>query len=233
MRFFIYVTYLRNSKKLKVQIHFYCITIKMLIPYTCIRCGYNTHDKRLMRRHLYDKKKDCPGQINPIDLTDEIRETILKNKKYIIPNSEKTLLKTLEKKMNKLEITLEFLQNKKSEAFYQMLLEDFLNGTHKVLSCGITDITTNDLHAEIKDWSVWKDAIGQLLCYNNMDPKQHLHVYLFGTKRPDKEKRKSIYDNFKLSNIIPFELIYNPAIGSVDILDENETIVKHYSLNNL
>lgn len=58
--------------------------MKLKRPYECIRCGYITEDKFLMRRHLYDRKKVCPGQVNKIEMTDEIRECILENKVYII-----------------------------------------------------------------------------------------------------------------------------------------------------
>ena len=200
----------------------------MRIPYQCIRCEYTTDDKYLMRRHLYNKKNDCPGSFNMIELTDEIRECILKNQRYIIPTVRQTDIKAIETKMKTLEKKLLFYSNKKSEEFYQILLEDFLNGTHKVLSCCITDISTETLHAEIKDWCNWKDAVGQILCYNSIDPKKDLHVYLFGAKRPDKGKRDIIYDVMKHNNISPFELIHNTNTGSVDILDENENIVHSY-----
>ena len=57
---------------------------RITIPYTCIRCGYNTVDKFLMRRHLFERKNVCPGQVNMIQMTDEIRQCILDNKVYII-----------------------------------------------------------------------------------------------------------------------------------------------------
>ena len=38
-----------------------------------------------MRRHLYQKKKPCPKSMNVIELTDEIKETILRDRVYMIP----------------------------------------------------------------------------------------------------------------------------------------------------
>lgn len=35
-------------------------------------------------------------------------------------------------------------------------------------------------HAEIKEWKCWKEAVGQLTCYNAVDPKDCLQLYLFG-----------------------------------------------------
>ena len=57
--------------------------------YTCIRCGYNTHDRSCIRRHLYIKKKPCQSIENDIELTDEIKETILNNRIYHMPKEKK------------------------------------------------------------------------------------------------------------------------------------------------
>jgi hypothetical protein len=38
-----------------------------------------------MRRHLYQKLKQCPGIINDIELTEEIKQKILENRVYIAP----------------------------------------------------------------------------------------------------------------------------------------------------
>lgn len=68
-----------------------------------------------------------------------------------------------------------------------------MNGGHKKLSCGITDITTDKFYAEIKEWSCWKEAFGQLLAYNVSDPKKELAVYFFGTySQSCKDKVKAI-----------------------------------------
>lgn len=63
--------------------------------YTCPRCGYKTSLCNDMRRHLYSKKKVCPGQVNDVDLTDEIKGTIMKNRIYFIPKQEKTSTNTI------------------------------------------------------------------------------------------------------------------------------------------
>ena len=81
---------------------------------------------------------------------------------------------------DKINLELQYYKNRKNEKFYQLLLENYLGGTHKTLSCGITDITTDKCHAEIKEWSSWKEAIGQLTCYNITDPKENIEMYMFG-----------------------------------------------------
>lgn len=188
-------------------------------PYECIRCGYKTNDKYLMRRHFYDKKKTCQGIVNNIELTDDIKECILENRKYKMPlENEK-----LNKQIKKLEQDVMFLKAKKSEAFFQSILETYLQGSHKSVKSGVTDITTDTIHAEIKDWSSWKYALGQLLAYNFSEPKLYLHVYLFSTMRPKKEKRDEVFTIFKQHNITPFEFICDDI--NVKIIDENEIVV--------
>ena len=55
-------------------------------PYECIRCNYESTFKANMRRHLYTLKEICPGVKNDIELTPEIKEKILANRVYKIPN---------------------------------------------------------------------------------------------------------------------------------------------------
>ncbi len=57
-------------------------------PYTCVCCGRKTMYKNDMRRHLYNRKSPCPMSVNPIEMTDAIREYILANRVYHIPPPE-------------------------------------------------------------------------------------------------------------------------------------------------
>jgi hypothetical protein len=36
------------------------------------------------------------------------------------------------------------------------------------------------MHVEIKEWKCWKEAVGQLQCYNVVDPKTRLILCCFG-----------------------------------------------------
>lgn len=49
-------------------------------PYTCIRCGYQTRKRPDMIKHFSMRKKICPGSVNDIELTDELKEKILLNR---------------------------------------------------------------------------------------------------------------------------------------------------------
>lgn len=131
--------------------------------------------------------KEC----KPIDLSSEINNlknivsSLVEDNKVLkaeINNNIKQLQNnTIENKDNQqLKLELQYYKNRKNEKFYQLLLENYLGGTHKTLSCGVTDITTDKCHAEIKEWPSWKESIGQLTCYNITDPKETLEMYMFG-----------------------------------------------------
>lgn len=57
-------------------------------PYQCISCGYETTYRTAMYNHLYKKKKHCPKLLNDIELTDEIKEYIMDNHFYRIPEKK-------------------------------------------------------------------------------------------------------------------------------------------------
>lgn len=170
-------------------------------PYTCIRCGYTCNQKNDMRKHFYQKKSACQATSQNITLTEEIKEYILTNRVCRPEVSSVATLNTIKK----LQVQVELLKNKKSESIYQTILESHLGGTHKTLKNGITDITTETFHAEIKEWKCWKEAVGQLMVYNVDEPRPQLRVYLFGTC-PCKSKKQSVITTLKTLNILPFEI---------------------------
>jgi hypothetical protein len=89
------------------------------------------------------------------------------------------------------------------EEIYQKALEVHLCGTHCKLKHGITDISNDRLHAEIKCIESWKGALGQLLYYNFISPKDELHMYLFG-KKPKKFNINDIANFLKTYDITLF-----------------------------
>ena len=54
-------------------------------PYSCPACGYFTEVKASMRYHLYMRSEPCPTSRIVIDLTDEIKAFIMKNRVYHVP----------------------------------------------------------------------------------------------------------------------------------------------------
>jgi hypothetical protein len=125
-------------------------------PYTCPCCGYTTTNKTDMRRHLYSNIKSCPKLLNDIELTDEIKDYILANRVYD-PNKKIITTPNLLEKLGNLQIENAILKNKKDESFYQLIVEKYLGGTHSRNKNGITDVTTDKIHAEIKRWKFYKD----------------------------------------------------------------------------
>lgn len=55
---------------------------QMKQPYECPRCGYNCNIKQNMYKHLYLKKKPCQGILDVIELTEDVKNEIMTNRKY-------------------------------------------------------------------------------------------------------------------------------------------------------
>lgn len=113
----------------------------------------------------------------------------------------------LRKRIDALELELQASKMRKDESFYQKLLEGHLGGTHKRLSIGETDVTTDDCHAELKRWDCWKEALGQLLSYKCADEKEKLHVYFFG-KYGRKKEAIDVLKKFGIA-VYEFEVVEN------------------------
>lgn len=56
-------------------------------PYQCYRCGHSTKNKTGMNYHLFLRQKACPPTLHNIDLTDEIRTVILRDRIYCPPST--------------------------------------------------------------------------------------------------------------------------------------------------
>lgn len=110
---------------------------------------------------------------NNIEITDDIIESVLSNR--IFKTSD-----NLKRQFQKLQQQIYFLKQNRSEVFYQAIVEEYLQGQHKKLKHGVTDVRNHKVHAEIKRWDLFMQAIGQLMYYNWVDPKEELHVYFFG-----------------------------------------------------
>ena len=89
------------------------------------------------------------------------------------------------------------------ERHYQPLLSKFLNGDHMKINDRISDVTTSELHAEIKIWNNWSKAVQQLMYYNIFEPRSKLQVYLFGVY--DETKKQEVFLNFTKANIEVYE----------------------------
>lgn len=161
----------------------------MVQPYVCIRCGYETHRKSSMYNHLFKKLKPCPQTKNSITLTDYIKQYILDNRRYVITYDE-------------LDQESQFSRPK---YVLQHILEKFLGGTRKALPCGLTDVTTETCHAEIDDWENWQKALGNLICYKVVDPRDTL--LFFGCGNFAEGKKAQALQVLSSCGINVFEMI--------------------------
>lgn len=116
-------------------------------------------------------------------------------------------------------LTNKLLKKLFNEDFYQKVLEKFYKATHKVVQAGITDITTEDTHIEIKRWKCWKEVAGQLFAYNAYDPKFNLSAIMFGKYASDcKESAISILSNsnIKVQEAEVVVVLRDPITNSVN-----------------
>ena len=106
-----------------------------------------------------------------------------------------------------------------------MILENYFNASHKTLKCGITDITTDNMHAEIKAWDCWKESIGQLITYNTLDPRNELHVYLFGKYGPS--SKQMAFEVLVKNNFKVFDCIIEDKTIRVINMSDNSVLFEH------
>lgn len=169
-----------------------CDIIKMLLPapeynektYDCNYCKQRFNSSPNKYRH----QRICKQKPVEESVETKLEQTctmLRAEMQQIREELHKTNEQPLAKKVNDLTIQLGMARKHKNEDFYQAVVENHLGGTHKSLPCGITDVTNESTHAEIKHWNSYKEAIGQLICYNQFDPKDTLQLYLFGpTPKP-------------------------------------------------
>ena len=87
------------------------------------------------------------------------------------------------------------------EKVIQRKLEKHFNAGSRVTPVGIIDILTEDKMIEIKAWSGWKTALGQMLAYGRFYPEHEKIVYFYGSKIPDStlEVLKDTYEIYNIS----------------------------------
>jgi hypothetical protein len=111
---------------------------------------------------------------------------------------------------------------KYKEEFYQKILEQFLQGTHMITDMGITDVTTDYCHAEIKRWDEHKQALGQILSYNKAMPRENLQIYFFDTYS-DAAKMRAC-KNLKAFGIEVYEFIHESDTVNIVNFETRDTV---------
>jgi hypothetical protein len=123
-------------------------------------------------------------------------------------------------RQNEFELRLKSLETKRNEMYYQKFLEKQLGATHEQTKYGITDISTQDYHIEIKRWNDYKKALGQLLSYNYNKVKK-LAVYFFGNVKD--EQKTNIMELFQKNDIEIYEFIDTLDGIKINCYDNNKS----------
>jgi hypothetical protein len=154
-----------------------------------------------------------------ISLHLELEKSHVKKKNLFVQNNQATS----QQEMLSLRLELQYYKNRKNELFYQLLLENYLGGTHKTVKNGITDITTDDTHAEIKEFKCWKEGVGQLVCYNAVDKKDNLCLYLFG--KYSQTCKRIVFETCELCGIKTYYFEENE--NGISIIESSSKNVLH------
>lgn len=206
--------------------------------YPCRFCHRHFNDSSNKRKHEMvckareDKTLGSHSNNAADDQFARIKEDILNAIKLEMRQFVGELQQSNQSQIKALQAEMCLLRDKRNENFYQTALEQlkFPGCTHQRLRCGITDITTDELHAEIKVFDCWKEAVGQLLTYNQEMPRSQLHVYLFG--KYSAECKKTAVEALTNLNIQPFEIqavgqgihLTNLTTGEVEVLSFHGSI---------
>lgn len=86
-------------------------------PFTCPRCNYQTQKKSCMQKH-FCRNKACPShdEFTDIELTEEIKEKVLTNRRYFIPKPKEN-----EKDKEEKHITNNFYNYNQYNAFVRSM----------------------------------------------------------------------------------------------------------------
>lgn len=119
------------------------------------------------------------------------------------------------------------LKEKRNEIYYQNFLEKYMKATHKKTKFGITDISTDSCHIEIKHWRHYKSALGQLLSYNHYDNKE-LAAYFYGSV--PEHQRNNIIELYRSKNVSIYEFM--DSLDGIQIKEVLNTNKQYENENN-
>lgn len=141
-----------------------------------------------------------------------------KNKELSIQQQDHEVIKEMKEEISKLKNAVSNIYNfldldeeikcHQKESYYQKILENHLNGQHLTVGTGITDVSTDGIHAEIKIWRDYRQGIAQLLLYNAASKRDRLQLYLFGNCTKTKHKQ-IVIDYVPTLNIEVYEFVHD------------------------
>ena len=113
-----------------------------------------------------------------------------------------------------------------NEVYFQTLLERKYNAYHLAFPGGVTDLTNDTMNAEIKNWDSWKNAVGQILWYQEFHPRKQAKLIMFGAKPSHVHLQKMISIHKKLQ--VSLSHVY-PSGDEEDIfnVETENAIIEH------
>jgi hypothetical protein len=101
----------------------------------------------------------------------------------------------------------------------QMMLKDKLNAEIEVKTpVGYIDIVSDSHIIEIKRVSLWKSALGQILCYAIYFPEKKKQIYLFGESKVEKQVILTACEKYDI------EVIFHSDISTSELCQQLERI---------
>jgi len=125
----------------------------------------------------------------------EVKRTELTFKLNVSKHMNKNLIRLLNKP-NTMKVKK---TNSESEVVVKLINKEKLKCTREVSTpTGRIDILTETELIEVKEYSNYKSAIGQLICYGNSYPNHKLRLHLFNVKKKKLDHIKLICDNLDI-----------------------------------
>lgn len=162
---------------------------------------------------VIEEKEQSSGKSNNIFIKKKEYEILIEDNKKMkednkIMKAEISKLKNAVSNIYNFFDLDEEMKCQQKESYYQKILENHLSGQHLTVGTGITDVSTDGIHAEIKIWRDYRQGIAQLLLYNAASKRDRLQLYLFGNCTKTKHKQ-IVIDYVPTLNIEVYEFVHD------------------------
>lgn len=168
--------------------------------YECPRCGYTSKHKSSIRNHLYRKQKPCPGSRNVIELTEEIKQHILDNKRYIISNqSSSTVTQVINNynMVNNFISTIDFMDKLTKYVSYKNIeLIDYCDNVKEQYCRTIYKLE----HNMIRDYKLKMDEFLEIL--NNVTLLCNGEYEHYNIHYNEKTKKMNLYEDGEWTTLL-------------------------------
>lgn len=188
--------------------------------YICPRCGYCTPKKPRIFDHLYKRKKTCPYKSNDIELTNEIKQSVLDNHVYKIKGKNKINNGTINKIINNID-NIDNITNNNINIFLNLDPIQKMNHHHKAINNTLLPI--GDIISMLYENDIIEldDGIGNHLyshehlieTVNNVTQLRDKHKFTDCILIHEKDKQNTLCFNDKQTILPAWESIDNDKSG--------------------